>query len=88
MERVSVKEDKVSHSIVYNVKDVIFDNNNLKLNIDGKCYSFEISLISEKLERATIQEKNFFNISPSGYGIHWPAIDEDLSIEGLLSLKK
>ena len=25
-----------------------------------------------------------FEISPSGYGIHWPLIDEHLSVEGLL----
>ena len=23
---------------------------------------------------------------PSGYGIHWPLIDEDLSIDGLLGI--
>jgi len=25
-------------------------------------------------------------ISPSGYGIYWPLIDEDLSIDGLLGI--
>jgi hypothetical protein len=88
MERVSVKKDKIGHSRVYNIKNVHFENNILKINIDGKDYSFDISSISERLTKATIQEKNFYQISPSGYGIHWPAIDEDLSIEGLLSLKK
>jgi hypothetical protein len=23
-------------------------------------------------------------MSPSGYGIHWPLVDEDLSIDGLI----
>jgi hypothetical protein len=27
--------------------------------------------------------KNNYILSPSGYGIHWPDIDEDLSIDGL-----
>jgi hypothetical protein len=31
------------------------------------------------------KELTNFQISPSGYGIHWPDIDEDLSVEGLLS---
>jgi hypothetical protein len=35
---------------------------------------------------ATEAERNFYKISPSGYGIHWPAIDEDLSIKGLINL--
>jgi len=25
-------------------------------------------------------------ISPSGYGIHWPLLDEDLSVDGLLGI--
>ncbi|PKN21436.1 MAG: hypothetical protein CVU65_16870 [Deltaproteobacteria bacterium HGW-Deltaproteobacteria-22] len=25
-------------------------------------------------------------MSPSGYGIHWPELDEDLSVDGLLGL--
>jgi hypothetical protein len=31
----------------------------------------------------TAQRKNW-KISGGGYGIHWPDIDEDLSVEGLL----
>jgi hypothetical protein len=29
-------------------------------------------------------ERNFFKISPSGYGIHWPLIDEDLAVGSLI----
>ncbi|OYZ50723.1 MAG: hypothetical protein B7Y15_08625 [Bacteroidetes bacterium 24-39-8] len=25
-----------------------------------------------------------FTISPSGYGIHWPLIDEDLAVDAIL----
>jgi Protein of unknown function (DUF2442) len=25
-----------------------------------------------------------FEVSPSGYGIHWPELDEDLSIDGMI----
>jgi hypothetical protein len=25
-----------------------------------------------------------FEISPSGYGVHWPGLDEDLSVQGFL----
>lgn len=31
-------------------------------------------------------ERNTYEISPSGYGIHWPLIDEDISIDGLLGI--
>ena len=32
------------------------------------------------------EERNTYEISPSGYGIHWSLIDEDLSIDGLLEI--
>ncbi|MFZ9242817.1 MAG: DUF2442 domain-containing protein, partial [Sediminibacterium sp.] len=34
---------------------------------------------------ATKEERNQFEISPANYGIHWPLIDEDLSIKGLIN---
>jgi hypothetical protein len=40
--------------------------------------------ISNKLRLANELQRNFYKISPSGYGIHWPLIDEDLSVDALL----
>ena len=42
----------------------------------GKC--------SKRLASATEQERLNAELSPGGYGIHWPLIDEDLSVNGLL----
>ena len=39
---------------------------------------------SPKLAAATPEQRREAELSPGGYGIHWPAIDEDLSIGGLL----
>jgi hypothetical protein len=39
---------------------------------------------SKKLAAAMEQERLNAELSPGGYGIHWPLIDEDLSISGLL----
>ena len=64
------------------LNEVIF-----KIKIDGQGYEFKLSGISEKLANASDIEKNKYEISPSGYGIHWPLIDEDLSIDGLLGIK-
>jgi len=36
------------------------------------------------LLRATPQQRSRFEILGEGQGIHWPEIDEDVSIEGLL----
>jgi hypothetical protein len=39
---------------------------------------------SERLARASLQERSRAELSPSGYGIHWPLIDEDLAVGPLL----
>ena len=73
----------------YNVSNIYFEQENLVVIINDQTYLFKISDISEKLAHADENERNNFNISPSGYGIHWPSLDEDLSINGLLNqLKK
>jgi len=33
---------------------------------------------------ATQQQRADWELAGGGYGIHWPLIDEDLSVEGLL----
>ena len=40
---------------------------------------------SERLARASLIERSRAELSPSGYGIHWPLIDEDLAVGPLLS---
>lgn len=87
MERISGKE-KIRQSKMHNISDIVFYRNNLDIKIDNKNYSFDISKISKRLLNASEAERKFYQISPSGYGIHWPAIDEDLSIEGLLQINK
>ncbi len=37
------------------------------------------------LENATEKQRQAFEISPSGRGIHWDEIDEDISLAGLLN---
>ena len=39
---------------------------------------------SDRLAYASPVERNRAELSPSGYGIHWPLIDEDLAIGPLL----
>jgi hypothetical protein len=38
-----------------------------------------------RLRGATHAQLNNFEISPSGYGIHWSELDEDISIKAFLS---
>jgi hypothetical protein len=39
---------------------------------------------SKRLGSATDLERSTAELSPGGYGIHWPLLDEDLSVPGLV----
>ena len=41
--------------------------------------------ISERLASAKAFECEECEVSPSGYGIRWPLVDEDLSVAGIRS---
>jgi len=41
-----------------------------------------------RLTHGTPAERANFQISGAGYGIHWPELDEDVGVEGLLLGKK
>jgi uncharacterized protein DUF2442 len=41
-----------------------------------------------RLAHGTPEERANFQISGGGYGIHWPDLDEDLGVEGLLLGKR
>ena len=68
----------------HDIKDIHFEHDQLNLTIDGRQISIRLEEISPKLLAADEFKRNSYRISPSGYGIHWPLINEDLSIEMLL----
>lgn len=37
------------------------------------------------LAAATTEQRRRAELSPGGYGIHWPLLDEDISVGGLVS---
>jgi hypothetical protein len=39
---------------------------------------------SQRLAKATSEQRQVAELSPSGYGIHWPLIDEDLTVDRLV----
>lgn len=51
--------------------------------MDGRIITVPLAWYPRLLD-ATEVERNNWQISGGGYGIHWPDIDEDLSTEGLL----
>ena len=69
------------------IQDVPFSGSIMHLRVDGKDYEIDILAESERLRNATQKQRENFEISPAGYGIHWPDVDEDLSIDGLIGVK-
>ena len=70
----------------YDIKEITFIDSMMIIIIDGEKYRFKLSDISPRLAAASETDRQNFDISPSGYGVHWPSIDEDLSIDGLLRI--
>jgi hypothetical protein len=68
----------------HKIQDVTFESDMLSLRVDGTLIKILLDKISPRLKSADEEQRNFYKISPSGYGIHWPLIDEDLSVEALL----
>jgi hypothetical protein len=52
--------------------------------VEGGSVSIPWENCSERLANASPIERNRAELSPSGYGIHWPLIDEDLAVGPLL----
>ena len=54
---------------------------------DGRTISVPIGWYP-RLAHGTPAERANFQLSGAGYGIHWPDLDEDIGVEGLLLGKK
>jgi hypothetical protein len=68
----------------HKIEAIRFNRDYIMLNIDGNELTIPLDKLSDRLKSATDIEREMYKISPSGYGIHWPLIDEDLSIDGIL----
>lgn len=66
------------------VLDVRCDEHSLVVDLmDGRTISAPLAWYP-RLLHATPEQRAIWEVAGGGYGIHWPAIDEDLSTEGLL----
>ncbi len=72
----------------HDVERVSFRGKTMLLRVDGKDYEVDLSRQSQRLATATSEQRNNFKVSPSGYGIHWPDLDEDLFVDGLIGVKR
>ena len=71
----------------HTVNEVKIENGQITLKVDGQYISKALNEISSVFILASEIEISHFELSPSGYGIYWPLLDEDISIDGLLGIK-
>ena len=72
----------------HDVTSIRFEKLHLLIRVDGKDYRIDLRQYSKKLAAADERTKMNFELSPSGYGFHWPDLDEDLSIDGMIKTAK
>lgn len=66
------------------VKDVRVDEGTLSVDLmDGRTMIVPLFWFP-RLKRATLEQRQHWEVAGAGFGIHWPDVDEDLSVQGLL----
>lgn len=66
------------------VIDVRVTDDTLSLDLeDGRTIAVPIGWYP-RLAHGTPEERSNWQISGAGYGLHWPDLDEDIGVEGLL----
>ena len=73
---------------LHKIKNIHFEKGFMLFTVDTISYKIKLADVSLKLSKASDKAKNDYKISAAGYGIHWSQIDEDLSIDGLISKAK
>jgi len=68
-----------------NAQDVRITSDTLSVDLgDGRTISVPLAWFP-RLVHATSQERSNWRLIGKGQGIHWEGVDEDISIEGLLT---
>lgn len=78
---MNTSEPKAGERII----DVHLTNESLVVDLaDGRTVSVPLSWYP-RLLNGTPEQRNHWQIAGAGFGIHWPDVDEDLSVQGLLA---
>lgn len=66
------------------VKHVRVDTDTLAVDLlDGRTITVPLAWFP-RLLHATPEQRSNWKIAGAGFGIHWPEVDEDISVQGLL----
>lgn len=74
--------------VVVAARGVRFEGERLVVELsDGRAIAAPLAWFP-RLLNASLEEREKWTLGGAGIGIHWPAIDEDLAVEGLLRGEK
>lgn len=77
----------VTERVVF-AQSVSFDENAMTVFLDdGRSVSVPLTWYPRLLE-GTLSERQHYELIGDGEGIHWPDLDEDISVEGILAGKR
>lgn len=68
----------------HNVRDVSVTEGILRMQVDGVFHEVDLRRTSRRLAKATDSQCANLEVAFSGYGIHWPDVDEDITVDGLI----
>lgn len=69
-------------------ESVLFSEDSMTVSLDdGRALSVPLAWYPRLLQ-GTKQERENYELIGDGEGIHWPVLDEDISVEGLLAGKR
>jgi len=71
----------------HSVGKISFSGVLMSLEVDSRPVTVDLCKVSPRLVAASTGQRMNYEVSPSGYGIHWPDLDEDLSVDGLLGIQ-
>ena len=75
----------------HDVQNLSFSGDTLHLTVSGEEYEIDLKDLakqSDRLLKANEAARSLYKIYPSGEGIHWMALNEDLSVSALMKIAK
>ena len=73
--------------LIHKIQKISFSGSQMNVKVDGKEVVVNLTKVSQKLLKASKKEREKHKVSASGYGIHWPLINEDLAVDAFLGIK-
>ncbi len=71
----------------HDISGLSLQGTRLHMLVDGDVCDVDLAKESACLANASDKELENIEVSASGYGLHWPDLDEDLSIDGLIGVQ-